>query len=212
MDQKPKLRHIWITTALVFVPGGMALFFWLYGPAWAAYLMLGIAGSMAFGWFLTLISWISVFLDERYQRRVYAHNLTPFAFAVQQVARLTPEQAKLIPALSYDLTVATTVSNDGQIGFSLLTPNGAVPYEWVAGFLQASGVTTLNPVRNYRDRSTELQFAVALTDWLVANRYAVPASGNQPAMWMSADSRPLLESRLRLWELLAYAHHNGANG
>lgn len=158
-----------------------------------------------------LWAWAGYIADTREQNRKRSAALTPLSVILQYAHLLTPEQAALIPAIDYETQILVTVG-ERILGFSLATPMGAIPYEFINDFMLKSTTTHLYPVRNYADKTPGRLFAQALTAWLIEHRFALEhnltgnprAGGPNPAAWMSSSSRSEAIDRLKLDELLEF--------
>lgn len=123
-------------------------------------------------------------------RGEYKHQeaISPTYLAIKAASQLTPEQAAAVNHRGGPAEIAMIDTREG-VTFSLSTPTGLVPVEWIDDFIKHSGFTELTPVRFYSDGTPGRAYAVAFTDWLVSRKFATPANGPNPARWLTDQSR-----------------------
>lgn len=181
--------------------------------------LAGSAGMPVFAGltFALVYDWLSDGAASRYTQRRNAEIRTQWSEINRSAAMLTPEQLKAIPELRYEELFGLIFSPSGKVGAVLHTPGGSIPYEWVASFLDHSGVTWLQPRSAYQSRTKAREYAEWLTAYLVMMRFAIPhnetdvrrANGPNPAAWLDENSRDRFRRQFlvdQVLELTAWAN------
>lgn len=148
----------------------------------------GMGLVLAAGCAATFINWAVWSIGQRDEERKRMETITPRLMELQAAARLSPEQARLVPALAYRGHVVATATTEG-LSYSLECPGGLVPYEWAVDFVKNCGQTDLQPVRNWSDGTHGRMYAQMVTEWCVYNQFALPAAGQNPARWLTEQSK-----------------------
>lgn len=130
---------------------------------------------------LAALSWISNVAVMRYEHWREAQTRTERVIVLETISRMTPEQAAL--AQVGGATVEVLAGEPAPI-YTLRTPGGNVPYQFIERFIDAGGDDYLAPVRTWADGTRERAWAVALTNFFVLWGDAEQATGNKPAAWI----------------------------
>jgi hypothetical protein len=151
-------------------------------------LTTGLAFVFSVGAFFLGLAWILGVWVGFWREARFAQSTTPMLRILEAARGLTPEQAAVVPQLSFGAQVDIVVGDDGP-RYHLWTPGGHVPWEFLEGFLRRCSMTYLEPINRYMDETPGRLYARLFTDWCVMKGFASPATGPHPAAWMDAQSR-----------------------
>jgi len=154
---------------------------WIVFPA-----LIGLVSGVS-AMFLWL-EWLLVVIENQHRERRMSDAITPTSEAAKAVRWLTPEQVAAVPRWEHMLRVGHILEPAGASDF-LITDDAVIPYSFICDFLERSSFTKLDKIGNYSDKTEGREYAQALTEELAKRGYALPAKGNEPALWVSADSR-----------------------
>ena len=182
--------------ALVFVLLGAPLL-WLAprtAEAWAG--LVALFGLVFVGaGIVQLALWLSYHVLDVAERRREMLATTPHNRALELAGRLNDTQAALVPALEFHTIEIDVLDLSGKVAFFLATPQARVPFLWLSGFLETCGVVNMREIRSYSEGTAGYEYARAFTDWCVQSGYALPATGNKAAQWVSEYVRDELKRR-----------------
>jgi hypothetical protein len=203
--ESPRLWHTFVYG--LFTIGGVLLFLLNEDPVPKG-LGAGLTMLAGFTWAAATLNWIASEINARQHARSIWKNRTPASEVILAASSLTDEQAKIVPRLMYQTQIEVTIGREGQLGFLLATPGGSIPYVWIDDFFRKSTIQNLWPIRNEPDGTPRRRYAVAMTEWLCANGFAVEhnitrrSSGPHSAAWMHENSRSQARRVLHLDELI----------
>lgn len=133
------------------------------------------------------LNWLIYQINARFDEYKKSMTRTIRIEEMRAAARLSDEQAKLIPMAEY---VAEMVIDAGETTRHYLRcPGGLVPIEFVYDFLNDCGVWRLKPIREFPDKTPGREFARMFTEWCIMRQLAIPAVGNEPAHWTSEHAK-----------------------
>ena len=155
----PRLSTVFFYSLLAIIGLAVSIYAPAYAPISGLVVALGIFLAAAALW-----NWLAMRLNSYHERKRIADRITPFSAACNAASALTPEQAAIVPRLTYQMQVEVTIGAHAELGFVLATPGGPVPYTWIDDFLKNSGVTHLRPIGSYSDKTPGRLFARAFTD------------------------------------------------
>jgi len=147
----------------------------------AAFVLFGAALLYLFNWFIFC-------LNAHFAEYKRSMAVTIRIEEMRAAARLSHEQAKLIPMAEYAAQVGVI---DTEVGpqYVLICPGGNIPLPWVYDFLSDCGMWRLKPIREYPDKTPGREYARVFTDWCIWRQLAIPAVGNEPAHWTSEHAK-----------------------
>lgn len=203
----PRLLHV----ALCVVGFTLSALLAAFVPYPAASMAGGVLMAMFFIFGLALfLLWYAHRQEDIRARRMSTDRMTPLAQVLQYAGRLSPEQAAIVPKLTYEMQLAVTVGMSSARDVSLVTGGGLIPYVWIEYYLRHCGPTYLYPVRRFQDDTPNRAYAEAFTHWLLERRYVTPANGNETYAWMTVETPLILRQDIDLDFFLQY--QNNANG
>lgn len=147
-----------------------------------------IAAVSAIAAFFLGVEWMLTLRENMHRKRREADAITPTYLAAQAVRFLSPEALAVIPKWEHTLSVGHIVTPAGREDV-LITTEAVLPFSFVHDFLVRSSYTRLEKIGNYPGKTKEREFAQAMTAELCRKGYALPANGNEPALWLTAESR-----------------------
>lgn len=150
---------------------------------WFAY--AGVAGLFSIvlgGWYV-----YDIILDLRDKQRDI-DTRTARLRELQAAAKLTPEQAKLVPITGVGSEIDTLLEH-GEFVYYLMTPEGRVPLDWVREFIRDSGVIYLRAINTWSEGTVGYDYATWLTNWFVNKGFALPHQGPHPAQWKTEQTK-----------------------
>jgi hypothetical protein len=165
----------------------LALMVYYPGQGWMVFPGLLFMGSAVSAMFLS-IEWMLLVIEHQHRERRYSDSITPTSVAADKVRFLSPEALAVIPKWEHSLRVGHVVTPAGREDV-LITSEAVLPYGFIMEFLERSSYTRCEKIGNYSDTPGQRDFAQALTGELCRKGYAIPAHGNDPALWLTADSR-----------------------
>ena len=148
----------------------------------------GAAIMLAFGTLATFVNWSTWEMGQRDMERMQRETITPRLAELQAAAALSPEQARLVPAMEFQAHLVMTTADQGPM-YSLECPGGLVPYEWAVDYLKDCGQWDLREIRSYPDGTHGRMYARMVTDWAIQKHLALPSVGNHPARWVTEHSK-----------------------
>jgi hypothetical protein len=183
----PIVLFILVVVFLLIAYHGEKLPEWLRAFFVFAGLICGVFGI------LSTANWLAYNVAERVGDYNRAHMLSPeVALAdrrLQLVERISNMPADRIATLAA-FAMPITEFIGGNLGPipALRVGEGNVPMFFVAKFWEMSTDEYLVPVRTFASETKERQWAEALTAYLCNFGLALPAAGNNPAKWTSAEN------------------------
>jgi hypothetical protein len=132
--------------------------------------------------------WTRITNEEAHREHRISDSITQASVMADKVRFLIPEALDKIPKWTHELKFGSVLSPAGRVDY-LITIDAVIPYTFIQDFLARSSFTKLQKIGNYSDKTQGREWAQALTDELVRQGYALPANSNEPALWLSGDSR-----------------------
>lgn len=180
-------RRGWAIIFLLLACVCLALMIYFPGQGWIVFpglLFMGSAVSAMFLW----LEWLLIMIEHQHRERRYSDSITATSVAADKVRFLSPEALAVIPRWEHSLRVGHVVTPAGREDV-LITSEAVLPYSFIMDFLERSSYTRCEKIGNYSDTPGQRDFAQALTAELCRKGYAIPAHGNDPALWLTAESR-----------------------
>jgi len=156
---------------------------------WKAIILGGLAVVFLIGSIASAINWILAEWTERDAEIRRNQTITPRLMELQAAARLTPEQAKVVPQITYNTEIGLIPGADEEPQYVLITAGGSIPMDWIYDFLLDSGVTYLRSINTYADKTPGRLFAQLFTDWCIRQGLAVPSNGPHAAAWVNEHAK-----------------------
>lgn len=183
-----------LTRAIIF--SGIALFSFFcasdYNPRppalWVRFFLMGLALVTTAGALVEGLNWFTYILAARVEDFRRVALITPLTETLRLMPNLSPgAQVELsLHFATLGVDYQGIVSEHGPT-FSFPVNGHRVPAEFISEFMSRSDDRFLVAVRNWNTGSAERMWADALTSWFVAHKYALPASGPNPAAWVWAN-------------------------
>ena len=151
--------------------------------------MMGVGFGV--GAFWTLVDWVWWRANMRSWEWRRLAAVTPTSELDRVVATLRPDQTALLPMARYGAEVGRVPGLAGPEQF-LITPFMNIPLDWLWEYLnELCTRIELYPVRRFSSDSLEQRYAQAFTAWVTQPQMhlALPASGPDPAKWVSPGAR-----------------------
>lgn len=179
-----------LTRAIVFA--GIALFSFFaasdYGPkppAWMRFILMGLALVTTAGALVESVNWFAFMLAARAEDFRRVAQITPLTEVLRLMANLSEgAQAELsLHFATLGVEYQGIVTEQGP-SFSFRVGGHWLSPAFIHEFLTRADDRYLPAVRQWNTGSSERMQAEALTSWLITHKYALPASGPNPAAWV----------------------------
>jgi hypothetical protein len=156
---------------------------------WKAIILGGLAIVFLLGAIASAINWLLYEWTERDAEMRRKNTITPRLMELQAAARLTPEQVKVVPQITYNTEIGLIPGADDEPQYVLITAGGTIPLDWIYDYLMDCGVTYLRQINTYADKTPGRLFAQLFTDWCIRQGLAVPATGPHAAAWVNEHAK-----------------------
>ena len=156
---------------------------------WKAIVLGGLSIVFLMGSIASAINWLIYEWTERDSEHRRNQTITPRLMELQAAARLTTEQAKVVPQIAYNTEIGLIPGADEEPRYVLITAGGTIPMDWIYDFLMDSGVTYLRQINTYADKTPGRLFAQLFTDWCIRQGLAVPANGPHSSAWVNEHAK-----------------------
>ena len=165
---------------------------------WRALALSGLALVFLISAIASAINWLLYEWTARAAELNHNRTITPRLMELQAAARLTPEQAKVVPQMAYNTEIGLIPGADEEPHYVLYTAGGSVPLDWIYDFLMDSGVTYLRSINTYADKTPGRMYAQLFTDWCIRMGLAVPHNGPHSAAWINEHAKSRCARMLRI--------------
>ena len=162
-------------------------------PDWLRFGVATVGVIFAFAGVLSGVNWLTYNVTARAEEMQRARALTPEIqladrrlLLVEKIASMPADRIATLAAFAMPITEFVG-GNLGPIPM-MRVGEGNVPMYFIAKFWEMSTDTYLVPVRTFASETKERQWAEALTAYLCNFGLALPAAGNNPAKWTSAEN------------------------
>lgn len=187
------MSHNYPSLTRAIVLAGIALFSFFaaseYNPKppalWVRLFLMGLALVTTAGALVEAVNWFSFVLAARVEDYRRISLITPVTETLRLMANLS-DPAQIEIALHFatlGVEYHALLSENGP-RFSFPVNGHRIPAEFISEFLTRADARFLPAVRQWSTGSNERMWADALTSWLIAHKYALPATGPNPAAWV----------------------------
>jgi hypothetical protein len=171
------------------IPATVALVLTKYLTGWARDILLFIGVLLACFAVVIFLFWCrDTWIDQ--QRRIAESKDRLYQLA-EQARYLNDNQLKFVYAAAH---IGVDLTLEGE---SYLRGTNA-PLWFVSEFLSKSFSRTTYPVRNYSEGTDERGWSQEITRALIEAGYALPAHGNEAALWSEGISKEIVAKKLGL--------------
>ena len=162
-------------------------------PDWLRFGVATVGVIFAFAGVLSGVNWLTYNVTARAEEMQRARALTPEIqladrrlLLVEKIASMPQDRIATLAAFAMPI-VEFVGGSIGPIPM-MRVGEGSVPMWFVSKFWTMSTDEYLVPVRTWNSETKERQWAEALTNYLCNFGLALPAAGNNPAKWTSAEN------------------------
>lgn len=180
-----------LTRAIVFATLALVAFFGAsdYNPRppalWMRLVLVGLALVTTAGALVESINYLSFVMAARVEDYRRIRLITPLTETLRLMANLS-EAAQVELSLHFatlGVNYQGIVTETGPM-FSFPVNGHRITAEFISEFLTRADDRFLPAVRQWNTGSIERMWADALTSWFVQHKYALPATGPNPAAWV----------------------------
>jgi len=147
--------------------------------------MIGIALVTTAGALVEAVNWLAFVLAARVEDYRRISLITPLTETLRLMSNLS-EAAQVELSLHFatlGVNYQGIVTDTGPM-FSFPVNGHRITAEFISEFLTRADDRFLPAVRQWNTGSIERMWGDALTSWLIQHKYALPATGPNPAAWV----------------------------